>query len=467
MKITPLEKAHSKETKVSSFKLIYYISFCFFIAVFLFSLFATEGESAKCLLFADGSDTFMDHFNSVIYNEGDPYEQNVIYPPLACLLYKYCNLIIPSDDYGSLITDYSVKAQPRAVKISQSFLFQFIIFAVIAILIFLIALTLLKKGEHFEKLLFSVCVLFSTPFIFMADRGNNILLPVSFTIFFILFKDNERKVLRELALISLAIAVGLKIYPAVFALLLFTDKKYPELLRLIIYCIITTILPFFIFYNGFSSLTKMLTSIAGFSGKRSSGENIGTQLDFKRVFYFLYGGLRRFTGVTVSEGMLSIYATLFKYALTFICILGALFSGKCWKKNALLCAIIYGFPGSCSTYLLLFMIIPIAQFLDEETAGSVKNYFYLAGFILSQVPLIIRNDGVFNRYWPTKISSVAVCMIVGVTFCELVVALSIWNAERKSRGIPFAKACKAAVKNYFSDVLSPLRARKTGAQEAE
>jgi len=434
------------------YKELFYISFAFFVLIFIFSLFFTKGTIEKTVLFSDSSDTFMDHFNSVIYNEIDPYENKVIYPPLASLLYKLCNIIIPADDYNYLVSDPTSKAQPRAVRIGQSFQFQFILFTLFIFIVFLISFSLLKKGKNREKMLFMGLLFFSAPFLFVAERGNNILLPVAFSIFFVVFYDSKNKVLREFALISLAISVGLKLYPLVFALLLFTDKKYWAILRFAIYCIITTILPFFIFYNGFESLMLMLTNILGFDTKRSSGANINTQLDFKRTFYFLYGGLRKFSGITISEGMLSVYSNIFKYLLTFSCAFAALLSKTKWKQLLFLSAIICGYPGACSTYILLFLIIPTCMFLDNEKRKSFANYYYLIMMLLSFIPTVISPSGEISRYWSTKWSSFAVMFIAIGALCELIGGFFTWNAFRKQRGQKLFPGMCEEIKNYFVEM---------------
>lgn len=421
--------------KKPHFKEFFYISFAVFVVIFVASLFITSGATEKTVLFADNSDTFMDHFNSVIYNEIDPYENKVIYPPLASLLYKICNNIIPSDDYNSVVSDPTAKAQPRPVKIGQSFQFQFILFTLFEFLIFLISFNFLKKGKNSEKVLFLMLIFLSSPFLFMCERGNNILLPISFSVFFVVFFDHENKILRELALISLAIAVGLKLYPAVFGMLLLTNKKYWEILRFGIYCVITTILPFFIFYDGIKSLMLMLTNILGFDSKRSSGANIDTQLDFKRTFYFLYGGLRRFSGITISEGMLSVYSTIFRYLLTFSCVLASFFSKTRWKQILFLSCIICGYPGASSTYMLLFLIIPLAMFLDTETRKTFKNYYYMIMLLLAFVPTIISPSGEISRYWSTKWSSFAIMFIAIGALCELAAGFFAWTIEKKQNKI--------------------------------
>ncbi|MBR5060255.1 MAG: DUF2029 domain-containing protein [Clostridia bacterium] len=436
------------------FKELFYVSFCLFIAFFLLTVYVTGGGSLRAALFQDTSDTFMDHYNSVVYNGvDDPYEILVVYPPLASILYKVCNMIIPADDYGTMVSDPSILAQERAIKVGQSFVFQFILYAVFSIIIFVSAVLMLKKGGNTEKLFFVLVTVFSSPFLYMADRGNNVLLPVAFSIFFLIFFDHKNKVLRELSLISLAVAIGLKIYPAAFLVLFITNRKYKELLRELGYVFITLILPFFIFFNGFSSMKLMLRNLMGFDAKRTTEDNIAGQLDFKRMFFFLYGGLRRYTGITVSDGMRESYANICRYGMSAICGLGALFSKKQWKQTLLLSCVIYGFPGSASTYILLFLIIPTALFLDTEKTPSFRNYAYLSLMVLAQVPVILKSNGEFSRYWPTKVSSLAVGGIVLLAFIEMILAFISWNENRRRDGKPFFRTARKTLGDYFKYML--------------
>lgn len=463
---TALPGSAARQGKKPRFKEFFYISFCLFIAFFLLTVYVTGGSSLKAALFSDTSDTFMDHYNSVVYNGvDDPYEILVVYPPLASLLYKLCNMIIPGDDYRTLVTDPSILAQERAIKVGQSFVFQFILYAVFSIIIYVAAVSLLKKGSGTEKLFFVLVTVFSSPFLYMADRGNNVLLPVAFSIFFLIFFDHKSKLLRELALISLAVAIGLKIYPAAFLVLFIARRKYKELLRELGYVFVTLILPFFIFYNGFSSMKLMLHNLLGFDAKRTTEDNIGGQLDFKRMFFFLYGGLRRYTGITISDNMRELYATLCRFGMSAVCGLGALFSKKLWKQTLLLSAVIYGFPGSASTYILLFLVIPTALFLDTEKKASLKNYAYLALMVLAQIPVILRSNGEFSRYWPTKVSSLAIAGIVLLAFLEMISAFAAWNEARRRDGKPLFRTARETVRDYVKYMLKT--GEKGAVREAE
>ncbi len=443
-------KPVEKDLRKPHFKSFYYILFALFLLLFFGSLLLSGGNTLKAALFGDASDTFMDHYNSVIYNEvEDPYEILVVYPPLASLLYRLCNYSIPSDDYRSLVTDPSELAQSRLLRIGQSFVFQFIVYWVVALLIFLAAICLLKKGSGPEKALFAAATVMSSPFLYMADRGNNVILPVAFSVLFIVLYNHENKVLRELGLISLAIAVALKIYPLAFLVIFIADKRYKDLGRELIYIFLLLVLPFFIFYNGLSSMLLMLKNLFGFDAKRTTESNISGQLDFKRMFFFLYGGLRKYTGITITENMREVYANISRYTLSAICGFGALFSKKMWKRTALLAAVIYGFPGSASTYILLFMVIPTALFLDEEKTPSFKNYLYLFLIAMTQVPVILATKEGYSRYWPTKVSSFAVLGMVLLALIDMIIGFVTWNEARRLEKKPFFRSCGRALADRF------------------
>lgn len=453
-----------KDLRKPHFKSFYYVLIALFLLLFFATLLLSGGTKLTAALFGDRVDTFMDHYNSVIYNEvKDPYEILVVYPPLASLLYKLCNIAIPADDYYSYVTDPSVLSQDRGLKVSQSFTFQFILYAIVAVLIFLAALCLLKKGSNAEKALFAAATLLSSPFLYMADRGNNVILPVAFSMIFVVLYNHENKVLRELGLISLAVAVGLKIYPLAFLLFFIADRRYKDLLREILYICVLLVLPFFIFYNGFSSMKLMLKNLFGFDAKRTTESNLAGQLDFKRMFFYTYGFTQRFTGIVISDRMREVYANICRYGMSAVCALGTIFTDKMWKRTMLIAAVIYGFPGSASTYILLFMVIPTALFLDEEKTPSFKNYLYLFLIVMTQVPIIVRSGDGYSRHAPTKISSAAVGLIVLIAFIELIAGFAAWNEARRKNGQKFFRSAGGALKAKFVNVKSAAAADASGA----
>ena len=437
----------------NKYKVFFYSVMAISVAMFLFLGVYTGGEAFSSLFFKDKTDTFMDHLNSTIYNEIDPYENSVIYPPLASFSYKLCNMLIPDNIYEPIIDDPTVKSQPDAMRTLQGCMFPFLMYCIISLFLFAASADSMKKGGKLEKFVFTACFALSGPFLFMAERGNNVIIPIAFSMFFLAFYDSENKFLREFALISLALATGFKIYPIALGVLLLRNKQYAELFRAGIYCVFTLIVPFFIFYNGFESMFAMFRHIVGFNSSRSSSGNIETQLDFKRAFYFLYGGSKKVTGIYIDSDMLDVYADLFKNFCTVVCVGSTFFAKKRWKVTMLCAAFIYGFSGSCTTYLLTFFAPAIILMLDEEEEFSWLNFIYLGIMTVTQMPILLYSAGTWNRYWPTKISSAAVIAIVLLVFCEMVFNFIIWNYNRRKEGTGFFTACKLRIIEFFPDSL--------------
>jgi len=416
-KIFKMEKCLKIDNEKTYYKHVFYILMACALVSFIVLAYLSGGSSFKGLFMSDTSDTFMDHYNSVVYNDIDPYENGVVYPPLATLTYGCLLKLIPEDAFDSIISDPTVLAQPRDIKLSQEFVFQFIIFTVAVTFLLLAAVYICKKGHACEKAFLSLLVLTSAPMLYALERGNNILIPLIFSLIFVNFYDSENKVIKEIALISLGIAVAFKLYPIAFGVLLFRNKQYKELVRAGIYCIVLTVLPFFLFYDGFNSINRFLNRLSGFDGKRSTSVNINGQLSFKSMFYYLTGFLRLKFSDTDK------LADIFRYAVTGVCIAFTFFVKSNWKAAALCACFICGYQGSCPKYLLIFFFVPILMLLDGEKKNSFVNYFCLIFLILIVAPLVLPdpNEGGWSVYTSGKISSLSILAVAGIICAEAVV----------------------------------------------
>lgn len=403
------------------YKHVFYILMACSVLVFFILAYVTGGTSFKGLFMSDTSDTFMDHFNSVIYNKIDPYENGVVYPPLATYTYGSLLKLIPEDVFNSLVSDPTVLAQPRDVKLTQGFVFQFILFMVVIFLCFMATMYLCKKGRNYEKLLCTVLLLLSAPMLYAIERGNNIIIPLIFSLIFINYYDSKNKVIKEIALISLAIAVAFKLYPIAFGVLLFRNKQFKELVRTGIYCVILVILPFFLFYNGMESLNHFLDSISRFDGKRTTAANIKGQLSFNSMFHYIVG----FFGLDVENVGES--ANLFKNIVTVICIAFTFVARANWKAVALCACFMCGYQGSSPKYLLIFFFVPIIMMLDDEKKNSVANYISVVLMVLVIAPIIWPdpNTGGWSVYMTGKISSFAMLALALTIVVDTIVSYII------------------------------------------
>ena len=83
---TPAAIASAGKKKKAPFQ-VFYVVFAVFLALFLVSIYSTHTARASKGTFSDSSDTFMDHYNSVVYNQvDDPYEILVVRPSCVASL---------------------------------------------------------------------------------------------------------------------------------------------------------------------------------------------------------------------------------------------------------------------------------------------------------------------------------------------------------------------------------------------
>lgn len=96
-------------------------------------------------------------------------------------------------------------------------------------------------------------IIFNYGMLYAYERGNIVIYSFICSMMFVFFQNSKNKYMREIALMSLAFAAGLKIYPAFLGCLLY-NKEYKRAIRTVIYGIIMFIVPFFAFQEKLSGL---------------------------------------------------------------------------------------------------------------------------------------------------------------------------------------------------------------------
>ncbi len=401
-----MDKQPSLTTKKTYYKEVFYISMLASALIFIIALFMTGGEAMGSLLFHGNDNTFMDFFNSLLYNLNDPYENSVFYPPLSTIMYKALLLLVPKEAIETYIYAPHSTAFNTTIKLRQEFLVPFILYFIVTFVALYVVLKNAKKGSLGEKLLFTFIIITSAPMVFLFERANNIIVVLIALLTFLGLYRSDSRIMREISLIALGVAITTKMYPIVFCALLFKDKRYKDIIKVGIYTFLLFFVPFFLFYDGMESIRLMLSNLNGFSG--ASSLNTGVQLNFAKMIVL---PLSQFNGI--SNELLEAAGEFFRIAMMFIAVPAVLFTKKDWKCAALCCCIIYGYQGTCATYLLTMFCIPIMLMLDGEKEHSVKNYFCLAFMILTQCYMVSINpmNGEFTRYVSTKVSSYAVMFL--------------------------------------------------------
>lgn len=133
----------------------------------------------------------------------------------------------------------------------------------LAILLFYLIARFFANGKPALEiqLILTILILFSYPFFCTSiQRGNSVGFVAILLGYAVLFRDSESKVLRELALILIAVSTGFKVYPACFGLLYLKDRRWKEAFRLIIYGILFFFVPF-VFFGGLEGLTLFIAQM--------------------------------------------------------------------------------------------------------------------------------------------------------------------------------------------------------------
>ncbi len=390
----------------------------FTASIFVASVFAVAsgGESWKYMLFHNGpyTDMYMDFFNSIRDAGADDVytARNNIYPPLSLLIFKILGFLV-SDDLVNLLNRDRILLQSDQLCMMIYIIFACIIILSMSTIINTYVNRLKWKNNKKEDVLNSVVsftLILSYPVMYCIERGNIIILSMIFTMFFVFFKDVDNKIIRELSYISLAIAAGIKLYPAIFGLLLLFEKKYKDAARLVVYGIIAVFLPFVFFINKPEALSiglndgLSLASITNNNLLAANGDSSALSNIIENLISFATKKKNRlnFSSVSIQNFVFLINPVNTKLASIVMCIteiiaiIGLAFTKKKWQQIFLLAYIMLNIPSASSSYALTFLIIPFIMFLfDDEGNGYSADkrpkidFFYIFCFALLLTPLPI------------------------------------------------------------------------------
>lgn len=242
--VSVLAKKEKKQITSKTLIIIFCGIFIYFgIESVIFAV-MTDGNSFRGMLFHNGvyTDWFMDFFNSIRDSAASNVysERNSIYPPLAVAFFRFIGRMLP---YAEVALD---PKDNYNMQESQLCIMYYLIFAVTMVVITYRCVLKKVYDEKMRRLsdLFAFLTIFSYPLIYCLERGNIVAAAVALTVVFVFYRNSESKLLREISYICLALAAGLKLYPALFGLLLLFDKKYKQAVRLIIYGILAVVIPF-------------------------------------------------------------------------------------------------------------------------------------------------------------------------------------------------------------------------------
>ncbi|HBE09777.1 MAG TPA: hypothetical protein DCY81_04450 [Lachnospiraceae bacterium] len=362
-----------KEKQINSTALYAFLTLLSVVSAILIIL-ISKGNLIKIYFFPDYNDSLMDFFNSLIeVHTKHPYKDfGVLYPPLANLFFYSLFMFVPRNVISVLPYSHReailLVGTPNDIRMNQTcmLLFLFTFLMSVLLFVFLIQKFLIQKSN-----LLIICLFFTFPMLQAIERGNIVLLPFTFTLFFYLFHESPKRILRELSILSLAIAFGFKLYPAFLGLLLIKEKRIKDVIKAFIYAILVTIIPLLIM-DDLPGLFTWFNILLSYGTDTPSSEFIFRDLAIITCVLF------------ISLDTLSSFTKRPLIRLT--------------KSQSLMLIIwlMILINGNLDGLVLLFTIIPFVIFSIEE---PVINKFNIIEFIVYMVCLLPLGINKLNYYF--------------------------------------------------------------------
>lgn len=346
------------------------VSMAGLILTFLYQILSGNGTAVLDWLVLGASDEWelADFFRHIGYASDlqHTYETSTdaCFPPLAYLFYHLLYRMNPVPDPATAGADWTAVAQAP-----YNILF-YVFFAVLIVIALYTAILQVTRFTAARAALLTGILCLSFPYFAAFERGNPVLAVVVLLLFATYFMDAEKPLFREIALILIAVAVNIKLYPAIFLLYYLKQKRYPEALRLFLYSALFFFLPF-IWTGGLHGLALYLELLL--SGHYNA--------DFMREWSSIRGvsyilGARADLADVVSARIGQVAENLF----LLLSVWGLFRAKKRWQELFFLSAIMCFYMPTSWVYNTVYLALPLICLLRDETAPTRHTCIYSALF---------------------------------------------------------------------------------------
>jgi hypothetical protein len=210
----------------------------------------------------------------------------------------------------------------------------------------------------------------SFPFMFTLSRGNY---EAIVFIFLALFVSSYEKGNVNRSLIPLSLAISMKLFPAIFLILLLSDKRYKETGYTIILSIAITVASYASFEGGLAQNFRMhLHALQLYNSDYAIG-NAGLSYGHSLFGAFKLLLLSNFYSTSFPEIVRSLFSG---YALVVAILFGLIsvyifyMEKEFWKKVALLVFSMLLFPHVSADYRLIHLFVPLYLFINKSNDDS-------------------------------------------------------------------------------------------------
>lgn len=375
-----IAKTQKLELKSSTlFALAVFLSFAFAQPLFMFDRWQTG--------LADGVYDFGDMFkaSAASINMGED-----ICPPSSMLIYQIMRNTFPGiGQYG--LGDYQTMTSSLKAGYYIQLYFLFSVAPLLILSYFAIS------GTKLQKALFALAMLLSRPIMIGFERGNSIMSALAFVMLFLLCYKSKDPLIHEIALLALACAFALKIYTAVFGVLLLKEKDIKSAVRCAVYAIFLFVFPAFCHRSGFiESFRLYIEALSGYMANLDFGLE-AAQLSLKRIVTLLTIALHIPDALNI---LYPIFMVLLLAAFAYL----VLFSKKEWHTLLALSLATIMIPSLSWPYTASFLLIPLISLLNEKLKNkadyiSIILLLWIFMFVYYDISGITRAIFKLNNWW--------------------------------------------------------------------
>lgn len=264
------------------------------------------------------------------------------------------------------------------------------------------------------QIAFVIASFFTVGMIYEYERGNYIIYSLLAALFFFAYYDDRRRVLRECACVMLGVAAGIKLYPALFALILLKERRFFAFFRCVAYSLLFLFVPFLFLDRGLSNVSQFLRWMGAFTA-----EEVGVGYNYSIAnFVGILSALLR--GAPVAEVDQGTYGACAFVALG-ACLLSGLFVNKSYKTFLASALVMLLFPDPSYVYAGIFLSIPLLGFLISERKDA-WDIPYLILLALAVMPVYLGAvDSSHSLYVNQLVSSFAMAAMVPLLTVDAIV----------------------------------------------
>lgn len=287
-----------------------------------------------------------------------------------------------------------------------------------------------NKLSKTETWLIIFLLVFSLPHLYQLERGNILILAVNFLFEFLNNYKSESKKRRHWAYICLALSFGIKVYTAIFGVLILKRKQWKEALWCILYAVLAFFVPI-LFIQG-SIFENLKLFIVNMFGSVSDGAFYG--FGYKVNLYAIFGLICSFFGL--GDYATGVVVIIFEILVFVSAVIYIIFCKDEEKVLLALVASLLMILHMSFIYMLLYFIPCIINILKKDKPSKM-DITYLVFLTLMFVPIPCFSAEIFksfNKYYMRLNASslVEVLAVTGLTFTLFISGLIAFIKKKKS-----------------------------------